>query len=95
VAPETICGDLRRATGLSDGELQKRVVCEADAYRAVTGAHAVVVLTEWDQFKSLDFECVYRRMKKPAFAFDGRNVLPHEAMRSIGFEVYGIGKPTS
>ena len=56
------------------------------------GAHALAVLTEWDEFRDLDFELIYRSMKKPAFAFDGRNVLPHAQLRGIGFEVSAIGK---
>ena len=47
------------------------------AYEAAKGAHALVVLTEWDEFKTLDFEKIYADMVKPAFCFDGRNILPH------------------
>jgi UDPglucose 6-dehydrogenase len=50
-------------------------------------------MTEWDEFASLDFKSIYDSMCKPAFVFDGRNVLPHAALRAIGFEVYAIGKP--
>jgi UDPglucose 6-dehydrogenase len=50
-------------------------------------------MTEWDQFRNLDFARLYRGMTKPAFAFDGRNILPHDLMRSLGFQVHGIGKP--
>lgn len=42
---------------------------------------------------ALDFEAVYGVMSKPAFIFDGRNILPHAQLRRIGFEVYAIGKP--
>jgi len=55
------------------------------------GAHAVVVLTEWDEFSRLDFARVYESMQKPAFVFDGRNILDHAALRQIGFHVYGVG----
>lgn len=95
VPSEVVYADLQQATGLTRDELERRVICETDPYQAVNGAHALAVLTEWDAFKALDFECVYRRMKKPAFAFDGRNVLPHDAMRAVGFEVYGVGKPVA
>jgi len=53
------------------------------------------VLTEWDEFKNLDFPAIYRGMHKPAFVFDGRNILPREEMRKIGFQVFAIGKPAS
>lgn len=93
VSAETILRDLGEATGLGAAELREQVTCEPDAYKATDGAHALAVLTEWNEFASLDFERVHRNMNKPAFAFDGRNVLPHDAMRAIGFEIYGIGKP--
>ncbi len=93
VEPEVILRELQRATGLERSELKNRVQCEPDAYRAAAGAHALAVMTEWDEFKALDFDRVYRRMNKPAFAFDGRNILPHAAMRALGFEVHAIGKP--
>lgn len=110
---------------------------------AVEGAHAIAVLTEWDEFKTYDYEAIYEKMAKPvrdpacrvlvglcawpgikiaymhrwqagsctsipthqltldtiyiphkqAFIFDGRNIMDHEALRKIGFEVYAIGKP--
>ncbi len=50
------------------------------AYEAAKGAHALVVLTEWDEFKTLDFEKIYADMVKPAFCFDGRNILPHVSL---------------
>jgi UDPglucose 6-dehydrogenase len=51
-------------------------------------------MTEWGQFRSLDFERIYDQMQKPAFVFDGRDILPHAALRAIGFEVHAIGKPS-
>jgi UDPglucose 6-dehydrogenase len=95
VTSAAILGELAQATGLPQSELEKRVVCEADPYRAADGAHALAVLTEWDEFKDLDFASIYQSMKKPAFAFDGRNILPHAAMQTIGFDVEAIGKPLS
>lgn len=50
-------------------------------------------MTEWDEFATLDFKAIYDVMSKPAFIFDGRNILPHAVLREIGFEVYAIGKP--
>jgi UDPglucose 6-dehydrogenase len=64
-----------------------------DAYSACDGAHAICTLTEWDEFKTLDFEKIYEKMAKPAFIFDGRHILDHAALRKIGFEVHAIGKP--
>lgn len=66
-------------------------VCE-DPYVASEGAHAVALLTEWDAFKKLDYKRIYLGMPKPAFLFDGRNILDLEILREIGFEASGIGK---
>jgi len=92
VTSRAILSQLAIATGLPVSDLEKRVHCESDPYRAADRADALAVLTEWDEFKSLDFEFIYRSMKKPAFAFDGRNILPHALMRAIGYDVQAIGK---
>lgn len=73
--------------------LQSSIVTETDAYSACEGAHAICTLTEWDEFKTLDYERIFKSMAKPAFVFDGRNILEHEKLRQIGFEVHAIGKP--
>ncbi|CAL1130346.1 unnamed protein product [Cladocopium goreaui] len=59
---------------------------------ACDGAHAIVVLTEWDEFKTYDYKSFYDKMMKPAFLFDGRNMLDHAALVDIGFEVHALGK---
>lgn len=64
----------------------------ADAYAATAGAHAVLILTEWDLFKDLDYARIYQQMQQPAFLFDGRNLLDLKALKAIGFEASGIGK---
>jgi UDPglucose 6-dehydrogenase len=70
----------------------KKVSVTWDAYEATKGAHGICILTEWDEFKTLDYK-IYDSMQKPAFLFDGRNVVDLEKMREIGFIVYSIGKP--
>lgn len=64
-----------------------------DPYAACEGAHAIAIMTEWDEFKNYDYEKIYAKMAKPAFIFDGRLILDHEKLQKIGFEVYAIGKP--
>ncbi|XP_013418684.1 UDP-glucose 6-dehydrogenase isoform X2 [Lingula anatina] len=71
------------------GEL---VTIEDDPYKAAVGAHAVVICTEWDLFKDLDYQRMYNQMLKPAFIFDGRLILDHRALHDIGFHVETIGK---
>merc|ERR1712125_304439 len=59
---------------------------------AVDGAHALVVLTEWDEFKKYPYDAYHAKMMKPAFLFDGRGILNHKELEEIGFEVHAIGK---
>lgn len=66
---------------------------ECDAYEAASGCDAIAVMTEWDIYKELDYERIYRSMTKPAFIFDGRNILDHKGLFEIGFNVLPIGKP--
>ena len=73
-------------------EDSKAVTISTDAYEACKDAHAVLILTEWDAFKELDFQQIYENMQQPAFLFDGRNILDLEALRAIGFEARGIGQ---
>lgn len=70
---------------------QVRVVW--DAYEATKDAHGICIITEWDEFKTLDYQKIYDNMQKPAFVFDGRNIVNAERLREIGFIVYSIGKP--
>ncbi len=62
-----------------------------DPYTAMEDAHAIAILTEWDEFKAYDWQKIYENMYKPAFLFDGRNILERKALREIGFEYSGIG----
>ncbi|MBZ9786742.1 UDP-glucose 6-dehydrogenase [Psychroflexus sp. CAK57W] len=64
----------------------------SNPYEACKDAHAIAILTEWDEFKDYDWQRIYDQMKKPAFLFDGRNILDRKKMKGIGFEVYSIGK---
>jgi UDPglucose 6-dehydrogenase len=70
------------------------VTFEPDPYRAAVNAHAIALLTEWNLFSELDYETIYRSMAKPAFFFDGRNILDHRKLFQIGFNVHAIGKPS-
>ncbi|MDO8720628.1 MAG: nucleotide sugar dehydrogenase [Syntrophales bacterium] len=63
-----------------------------DPHEAAQGCHAIAVLTEWDIYRDLDFKKIYDTMAKPAFIFDGRNILDHKRLFEIGFNIYPIGK---
>lgn len=77
----------------SQSSILENVVVANDAVEAADGAHAICVLTEWDCFKNYEYKELYEKMCKPAFIFDGRNILNHEELRQIGFIVYALGKP--
>ena len=66
--------------------------CE-DPYEAASGVHAIALLTEWRQFAEYDYQRIFAAATKPAFVFDGRNILDHQALFKIGFNVYPIGQP--
>lgn len=68
------------------------VTFETDPYAAADGAHAIAVLTEWEDFASLDYQRIFDSMVNPSFIFDGRNVLDRENLYHIGFNVFSVGK---
>ena len=72
--------------------IDSNVEIASSAEAAASGAHGVAVLTEWDDFKEVDFDAVYDSMKKPAFLFDGRNLLDRDSLVKCGFEFHSIGK---
>lgn len=77
----------------ADMEMAHKFVTRAhDAYEACRGAHCLAIMTEWDMFKTLDYSKIFETMEKPAFIFDGRNILDHKKLREIGFDVFAIGK---
>ncbi len=81
-----------RADVLGKGQVNPRLIIAQSAAEACTGAHALAVLTEWDEFKTLDYAKIFAAMQKPAFAFDGRNILDLPKLRALGFRASGIGK---
>ncbi len=94
VKAEQIYADLDYLNTRSEAENRRLVKVVNDPYEAMEDAHAVAVLTEWDEFKTYDWQKVYDGMKKPAFVFDGRNVLGFEFASHLGFQVYLIGYKT-
>lgn len=61
-------------------------------YEAASGSHAIAIMTDWELYRSLDWEKIYKTMEKPAFIFDGRNLLDHQRLFEIGFNVYPLGR---
>jgi UDPglucose 6-dehydrogenase len=69
-----------------------RVELSPDPYAAAEGADAVVLVTEWNEFRRPDFERLKRVMRQPIL-FDGRNIWDREKLEALGFTYYGIGRP--
>ena len=92
--PKVPAEEIRRDV-LGAGVENPNLIVAKNAEEAAHGAHALAVLTEWDQFKTLDFAKIYAGMHKPAFVFDGRNILPRAEMTKLGFRVFAIGKPSA
>lgn len=83
--------DINYLNTRSEKQNTKYLKTENDPYAVMEGAHAIAVLTEWDEFKKYDWQRIYNGMQKPAFVFDGRNVLNRKALETIGFVYKGIG----
>ena len=84
--------DLNYLNTRSEEENSDSVKSYDDPYEVSKDAHAVAIMTEWDEFKTYDWKKIYDQMKKPAFIFDGRNILDKEEMTKIGFEYFSIGQ---
>jgi UDPglucose 6-dehydrogenase len=84
--------DLNYLDTRSEKENMELVTNFDDPYEATKDAHAIAIMTEWDEFKDYDWNQIYSQMKKPAFIFDGRNILDQSEMENIGFEYSSIGK---
>ncbi|MEP1488766.1 MAG: nucleotide sugar dehydrogenase [Algibacter sp.] len=84
--------DLNYLNTRTEQENETDVTTAQSPYEALKDAHAVAIMTEWDEFKTYDWETIYSNMKKPAFIFDGRCLLEKTRMEKIGFEYYSIGQ---
>jgi UDPglucose 6-dehydrogenase len=91
VGKEQVLYDLNYLETRSSESNDKGVEIHSDPYEACTETHAICILTEWDEFNSYDWKKIYDNMKKPAFVFDGRNLLDSEMLKKIGFNYYQIG----
>ncbi len=91
VAEHQIYFDLDYLNSRSSEENKERLKVVGDPYKAIEKAHAVAILTEWDEFKTYDWKRIYDSMLKPAFIFDGRNILDKKKLEEIGFIYQGIG----
>merc|ERR1712159_189345 len=85
VSREQIYSDLGK-------DSMEKIEIDDDPYVACAGAHAIAILTEWDAFKKLDYQKIFDSMQKPAFIFDGRNIVDIPALQKIGFQCWSVGR---
>ena len=86
-----ILSDLDYLESRTPAKNKEHIAAATTAYEACQNAHAIAILTEWDEFISYDWKKIYDSMQKPAFVFDGRNILDADQMKAIGFVYLGIG----
>ena len=91
VAEGQILSDLNYLDSRTPEENRQQVTVAENPYEACKEAHAIAVLTEWDEFRDYEWEKIYDNMMKPAFVFDGRNILDAKKLTEIGFVYKGIG----
>ncbi len=92
VKAEQVYADLDYLNTRGEADNRRLVKVVNDPYEAMDDAHAIAILTEWDEFKTYDWQKVCEGMKKPAFVFDGRNVLAGIDLKAPGFKYEGIGR---
>ena len=88
-------GYLWQLNGVTETDITKKlkqVFVHTNSNDALTNSHAIAVLTEWDEFKNYNWKNIYENMFKPAFVFDGRNILDIKKLKGIGFKIQNIGK---
>jgi UDPglucose 6-dehydrogenase len=92
VSEKTIYADLDYLNTRSPEENRRLLKVVNDPIKATEEAHAIAILTEWDEFKTFDWDNIYKKMLKPAFVFDGRRLLDSDTMTAKGFDYYKIGQ---
>ncbi len=91
VSEKQVLFDLNYLESRSTEKNKAGVIVHSDPYEACKDTHAICILTEWDEFRTYDWQKIYDNMKKPAFVFDGRNLLDSDTLEKIGFNYYQIG----
>ena len=91
VSEKQIKSDLTLYTDLDADVIANRVHVYKNTDNLFEAAHAIAVLTEWDEFKTYDWATIYKQVTKPAFVFDGRNILSKHELIEFGFKYFAIG----
>ncbi len=90
--PRVTKGSILSTLDWSEDEAEGRIEFCDSAEQACDQSHAIALLTEWDEFKNLNYASIYSKMQQPAILFDGRNLLDLEELRKIGYRAQGIGR---
>lgn len=91
VKAEQIYSDLDYLGTRSSEENRKFLSVSNSVEGLFEDAHAVAILTDWDEFVTYDWKEIFNKMMKPAFIFDGRKILKKQVMKDIGFEIFSLG----
>ncbi len=91
VSRKKVLADLDYLQTRTADENSESILSYDNPYEACKNAHAIAVLTEWDEFVNYDWQKIYDDMQKPAFVFDGRNILNRNELERIGFVYQAIG----
>jgi UDPglucose 6-dehydrogenase len=92
VSEKQIYADLDYLNTRTPEENRRLLKVTKQPIEAIQDAHAIAILTEWDEFKNYDWAEIFKNMLKPAFVFDGRRLLDKESMTELGFNYYKIGE---
>ncbi|WP_026810757.1 nucleotide sugar dehydrogenase [Arenibacter latericius] len=92
VSKEQIYADLDYLNTRSPEDNRRLLKVSNDPISITKDAHAIAILTEWDEFKTYDWSLIHENMLKPAFIFDGRRLLNKEKLTEMGFKYYKIGE---
>lgn len=92
VSASKIYQDIDAISTRSSEENRDLLSVHLNPYEACRGAHAVAILTEWDEFKEIDWQTIKDNMLNPAFLFDGRRLLDRREMENLGFKYYTLGE---
>lgn len=95
VSEQRIYEDLDYLGTRSPEENRRLLKVVNDPYKACEAAHAIAILTEWDEFKEYDWQKIFDGVVKPGQVFDGRKLLDDITIKEIGFEYMAIGMANS
>ena len=65
---------------------------DEEPFLNISEYNIIAIMTEWDEFKAFDWDIIYKKIKKPAYIFDGRNILNSINIKKIGFNYIGLGR---